>query len=102
MTNVKISNATKNQSRSLTSEREERKQDIGEVANQSSISTSNNKKMRSPYIRDNGSARTCWTLIMWIPKRCRWDPDDPPKFTMTLNLVFAFVSALLLGSAAAI
>jgi hypothetical protein len=38
--------------------------------------------------------RTCGTVVSWTPKRCRWDPDDPPKFSFTLNLLFAFVSLL--------
>ena len=27
-------------------------------------------------------------LISYTPKRCRWDPDNPPKFTLALNVLF--------------
>ncbi len=33
-----------------------------------------------------------WSFLTWTPKRCRWDPASPPKFSMGLNLLFAFVS----------
>lgn len=31
-------------------------------------------------------------FLIWMPKRCRYDPDNPPKFNLALNLLFAFVS----------
>lgn len=34
--------------------------------------------------------RTIWE---WKPKPARYDPDDPPKFSLALNILFAFVSA---------
>ncbi|KAH8665760.1 major facilitator superfamily transporter [Tricladium varicosporioides] len=37
-----------------------------------------------------GFARSCWRWITWTPKRCRWDPDSPPKFSLSLNLLFGF------------
>ena len=41
---------------------------------------------------DNKFLRKCWTIFSWTPKWCRWDPEDPPKFSLALNLLFAFVS----------
>lgn len=35
---------------------------------------------------------TVQSCLVWMPKRCRWDPVDPPKFNMGLNFLFAFVS----------
>lgn len=29
--------------------------------------------------------------LMWTPRRCRYDPEDPPKFGWGLNLIFALV-----------
>lgn len=43
---------------------------------------------------DNAFSSKCWSIISWTPKRCRWDPQNPPKFSLALNLLFAFVSFL--------
>lgn len=32
------------------------------------------------------------SLITWAPQSCRYDPGDPPKFGLALNLLFALVS----------
>jgi hypothetical protein len=45
-------------------------------------------------IRENQFAKKCWAVVTWTPKRCRWDPDDPPKFNLALNLLFGFVSLI--------
>lgn len=37
--------------------------------------------------------RKVYTAITWIPPNCRWDPENPPKFSMKLNLLFAFAGA---------
>ena len=31
-------------------------------------------------------------FVSWAPKRCRYDANNPPKFTLGLNLLFSFVS----------
>lgn len=31
-------------------------------------------------------------LAAWAPKNCRYDPNEPPKFSLSLNLLFAVVS----------
>ncbi len=31
--------------------------------------------------------------IYWVPPNCRWDPEEPPKFSMALNILFAFAGA---------
>lgn len=31
-------------------------------------------------------------ILTWVPPRCRYDPKDPPKFNLALNLLFALVS----------
>ena len=68
------------------------KKEIEEHANKSMSTRSVDEKKRFPQTRDNAFARQCWTFVTWTPKRCRWDPNDPPKFSMALNLLFAFVS----------
>lgn len=32
-------------------------------------------------------------ILTWCPPRCRWDPENPPKFSMTLNVMFGFAGA---------
>ncbi|KIW08121.1 uncharacterized protein PV09_01056 [Verruconis gallopava] len=34
-----------------------------------------------------------YRILSWTPPRCRWNPDDPPKFSMALNCLFAFAGA---------
>ncbi|KAL8757428.1 MAG: hypothetical protein Q9184_004217, partial [Pyrenodesmia sp. 2 TL-2023] len=33
------------------------------------------------------------TVLSYTPKRCRYDPANPPKFSTALNLLFAFAAA---------
>lgn len=40
--------------------------------------------------RENGKVQTAWRFVTWTPKRCRWDPAEPPQFSMGLNLLFGF------------
>ena len=45
-------------------------------------------------IADNHSRwqRLCDRLL-WTPPNCRWSADNPPKFSMPLNILFAFAGA---------
>jgi hypothetical protein len=29
-------------------------------------------------------------VVSWTPPRCRWDPENPSKFGLPLNILFAF------------
>jgi len=42
-------------------------------------------------IKGGEMAQRARRVILWTPKRCRWDPENPPKFTLALNLLFGFV-----------
>lgn len=35
--------------------------------------------------------RLTWRILLWAPKRARWDDDNPPPFTLGLNILYAFV-----------
>ena len=37
--------------------------------------------------------RRVYDIAFWVPPRCRWDADRPPKFSMPLNILFAFAGA---------
>ena len=34
-----------------------------------------------------------YDTVYWTPPNCRWDPEEPPKFSMALNVLFAFAGA---------
>jgi hypothetical protein len=65
---------------------------IGEDSKESTSTTSSDEKGYLAKIKDHEFLKRCWKVITWTPKRCRWDPEDPPKFSMGLNLLFGFVS----------
>ena len=31
-----------------------------------------------------------WHIIYWVPPWCRWNVEDPPQFTIWLNILYAF------------
>lgn len=72
--------------------RSEGKLDSDKDAIESTSTRSLDEKRRFAQVRSNEFARKFWTFITWTPKRCRWDPENPPKFSMALNLLFGFVS----------
>ncbi len=37
--------------------------------------------------------RRVYDTVFWVPPNCRWDPDEPPAFSMPLNILFAFAGA---------
>jgi hypothetical protein len=37
---------------------------------------------------------SCLKKLDWTPKNLRYDPEKPPKFTMTLNFIYAIVKSL--------
>lgn len=55
-------------------------------------STTSDERKSLSQGKDYGFASSCWRWITWTPKRCRWDPDSPPTFSLFLNLLFGFVS----------
>lgn len=30
-------------------------------------------------------------ILNWMPRRCRYDPENPPSFTLGMNILLAFV-----------
>lgn len=65
-----------------------------EDVNESTSIGSLEEKKRFATLRENGFAKKVWAFVTWTPKRCRWNPDNPPKFSTALNLLFGFVSLL--------
>ncbi|KAF2473406.1 MFS general substrate transporter [Lindgomyces ingoldianus] len=36
--------------------------------------------------------RKVYNILTWVPPRCRWDPDKPPQFSISMNILFAFAA----------
>lgn len=36
--------------------------------------------------------RRIYSVLTWTPKNCRWDPEKPPQFSMSMNVLFAFAA----------
>lgn len=51
--------------------------------------TAPNGSIQSPG-RQNALSRLRH-ILTWVPKNCRYDPNEPPKFNLPLNLLFAVV-----------
>ncbi|CZR60841.1 related to dityrosine transporter [Phialocephala subalpina] len=66
------------------------KKALGQDTNDSTSTVSTGEDRKFARIRDNEYARSIWRFITWTPKRCRWDPESPPQFSMGLNVLFAF------------
>lgn len=37
--------------------------------------------------------RRAYAAVTYTPARCRWNPDDPPGFSIWMNLLFGFAGA---------
>lgn len=36
--------------------------------------------------------RRVYKILTWTPPNCRWDPNRPPQFSMSMNALFAFAA----------
>ncbi|KIH92472.1 hypothetical protein SPBR_02725 [Sporothrix brasiliensis 5110] len=37
-------------------------------------------------------------ILSWTPRSCRYDPENPPEFTLGLNLLFSFATTATVGN----
>lgn len=58
----------------------------------STIEDNMENRQKFSVIRENGFVKFCWDVVAYTPRRCRYDAESPPEFSMGLNLLFAFVS----------
>ncbi len=93
MTSVDEADASTNSGAKVGSEMNS---DVPGDANGSTLPRSSDEKGAFARLKDYYDAKACWNLITWTPKRCRWDPDSPPRFNIGLNLLFGFVSTCLI------
>jgi hypothetical protein len=65
-------------------------------ASEQTIASSNTSK-EEPAKPEDETHKSRWRrlsdTICWVPPNCRWDPEQPPKFSMGLNVLFAFAGA---------
>jgi hypothetical protein len=56
----------------------------------------NSREHHSTAPTRNFTPFAIWTpiyrILTWVPPNCRWDPDKPPEFSFSLNLLFAFAA----------
>jgi hypothetical protein len=53
-------------------------------------------EMHTPSTIDNegkgeGLVSTVLRIVNWMPPRCRYDPKNPPEFTLAMNILLGFV-----------
>ena len=52
----------------------------------------------SPTAMDNSKGKAlvdkAMKILNWMPERCRYDPENPPNFTLAMNILLAFVCSL--------
>jgi len=44
-------------------------------------------------LKENIVKSKVYRVLSWTPPNCRWDPENPQKFSMGLNWLFAFAGA---------
>jgi predicted MFS family arabinose efflux permease len=85
------------------------KQDAGGVPQEIETSADNGDSQNSPSTSPSDETearelenektktpsrwRRAYEVAFWVPPNCRWDPNKPPKFSMGLNILFAFAGA---------
>lgn len=37
---------------------------------------------------NDGLMSRIWYIVTWVPPACRYDPENPPKLTLALNILF--------------
>ena len=78
--------------RRIASSGEVREPQVPDDANDSMSTRSTGEKGKIARLREHEVAIGFWKIVSWTPKRCRWDPESPPKFGLALNILFGFVS----------
>lgn len=58
-----------------------------------STSAASENSGASPHVKQQTLWRRVYDILTWTPPNCRWDPENPPTFSMALNFLFAFAGA---------
>ncbi|KAI1204277.1 MFS general substrate transporter [Annulohypoxylon truncatum] len=59
------------------------------------LSTTGQGNVDTSVITPEDPKETSWlakitTVLSWMPQRCRYDPENPPSFTLSMNILLAF------------
>ncbi|KAK0964909.1 hypothetical protein LTS01_018594 [Friedmanniomyces endolithicus] len=72
----------------------EKRPEIPTVNDSSDASdTEDRTKPESTNTRPQTLWQKTYATVFWTPRRLRWDPDSPPKFSLGLNILFGFAGA---------
>ncbi len=67
------------------------------ATNQTSTSTSTPRSTHDDLGSEKKRKLSVWRKIYntlnYVPPNCRWDPNKPPTFSMSMNILFAFAAA---------
>lgn len=64
-----------------------------EQHNGSDVSIHDSTKTDQASTKNSSIWRRIYNTIYWVPPQARFDPDAPPAFSMSLNVLFAFAGA---------
>lgn len=66
------------------------------ATNQTSTHTSTPISARDDLLDGKNKDESKWdkvyNTLTYCPPRCRWDPNKPPQFSMSMNVLFAFAA----------
>lgn len=57
------------------------------------ISAKSSEQTLEKDVKSSSLGQKIQHVLIWCPARCRWDPANPPKFSMSMNILFAFSGA---------
>lgn len=72
---------------------------IGATIDGAHLTDSEREDGNGEHLGEKSSSQRTTTLgkiigiLTWCPPRCRWDPANPPQFSMFLNVIFGFAGA---------
>ena len=55
--------------------------------------TPQNRNSRWTPVKEHILKSKAYQILSWTPPNCRWDPENPPKFSLGLNILFGFAGA---------
>lgn len=71
--------------------RDQRQNQPPHVPNDPATSTESSDTEKETNETEQSSKKESWlkSILFWSPKWCRWDEQNPPKFGLPLNILFA-------------
>ena len=67
-----------------------------DIASPDASTASVEQKQRDPVAPTSKHQSSIWrkvySVLTYTPPNCRWDPKQPPQFSMAMNVLFAFAA----------